>query len=358
MGVRSEIALARKVRLGTNVSMSGRLLTLTRVTWLTVAFLEVALFVCNLLAPLFGGYTTICPYSSYCGYDPNFTVQSLQHAHIPQSAFDVYLLVLSFVDTFITVGAAIIIFWKKSDQFSGWLGSLLLLLFGGGLLAGSDGLPVAPAIFSIILTFTAFLCMGFFIVTFPDGRLIPRWSWLIGSGLFLQAFLYQLPGAWNLAVWPAPLFFLDTLLVFGSPVAVQIYRYRRISTPVQRQQTKWVLFSLICCVLVLVLQALAVALFPALNSPDSLYPLVSVSLIPSLSFLCIPVGITIAILRSRLWDVDTLINRGLAYGLLTLILGVIYTALVIGGEALLTGLFHSGEAPVLVLSTLVVAAVF
>ena len=80
--------------------------------------------------------------------------------------------------------------------------------------------------------------------------------------------MYQLPGAWNLEVWPAPLFFLETLLVFGSPVAAQIYRYIRVATPVQRQQTKWVVFSLICFVLVLILQTLAEALFPALNSPD------------------------------------------------------------------------------------------
>src|ERR1700759_3911951 len=100
MEVRSEIAPARKSRPETNASMSGRPLTLARGTWFTVAFLEVALCVCNVLAPRFGGYTSICPYSSYCGYVPDLTVQSLQHAHISQSAFDIYLLVLSFIDVF------------------------------------------------------------------------------------------------------------------------------------------------------------------------------------------------------------------------------------------------------------------
>src|SRR5271169_5162606 len=51
---------------------------------------------------------------------------------------------------------------------------------------------------------------------------------------------------------PAPLFIIETILAFGSPVAIQIYRYKRVSTAAQRQQTRWVIFSLVCFVLLLV----------------------------------------------------------------------------------------------------------
>jgi hypothetical protein len=311
------------------------------------------------LAPAFGNKTTICPISSTCGY-ASTTLQALRHAQIPFAAFADYLLVLGLIDALITIGVAILLFWRKSDQPSGWLASVMLLLWGAGLLQGDDSVP-APLVLDIIsyiLTFCLPLAIGFFIVTFPDGRLIPRWSWLAGSTLFFQALLYQLPGAWYVENWPAPLFISETILAFGSPVAVLIYRYVRIFNRAQRQQTKWVIFCLISCVLLVVLQTLAEAVFPLLNAPDSLYPLVSASLIPSLTFLLIPIGISLAILRSRLWDIDVLINRTLVYGTLTLSLALLYLGLVFALQFLLRGVIDQDNAVAIVVSTLVIAALF
>ena len=346
---------------GSQTRLYGRWLVGARGLWMLVAFIQVVLFALNVLAPAFGGKTTICPFSSTCGYAPT-TLQALQHAQIPPAAFTIYLLVLSLLDVLITAGLGVLIFFRKSDQPSSWLASLVLLLGAGLLLAGDDtSMPLAlQSIVSSVLDFCVFLCLGFFIVVFPDGRFVPRWSWVAGSTLFVQAFLYQLPGAWYLPNWPAPLYIIETILAFGSPVAIQIYRYIRVSTPAQRQQTRWVIFGLVCCVLLVVLQALAEALFPSLNAPDSLYPLVSASLLPSLSFLFIPVGISIAILRSQLWDIDALINRTLVYGTLTVLLALIYIGLVIGLGSLvrlITG--QLGQSPVVIVaSTLAIAALF
>jgi hypothetical protein len=349
------------VRNGPETRLHGRWLVGARGLWMLVAFIQVVLLLLNVLAPALGGKTTICPFSSTCGYAPT-TLQALQHAQIPLAAFNSYLLVLSLLDALITVGLGALIFWRKSDQPSSWLASLVLLLGAGLLLAGDDTtMPLAlQRITSSVLDFCVFLCLGFFIVAFPDGRLVPRWSWLAGSTLFVQAFLYQLPGAWDLPNWPAPLYIMETILAFGSPVAVQIYRYRRVSTPAQRQQTRWVLFGLVCCVLLVVLPALAEALFPSLNAADSLYPLVSASLLPSLSFLFIPIGISIAILRSRLWDIDALINRTLVYGTLTVLLALVYVGLVIGlGELLRLFTRQVSQSPVVIVaSTLAIAALF
>ncbi len=349
------------MRNGSETRLHGRWLVGARGLWMLIAFIQVVLLLLNVLAPAFGGKTTICPFSSTCGYAPT-TLQALQHAQIPPAAFNFYLLALSLLDVLITAGLGVLIFWRKSDQPSGWLASLVLLLGAGLLLAGDDtSMPLAlQGIASSVLDFCVFLCLGFFIVTFPDGHLVPRWSWLAGSTLFVQALLYQLPGAWDLPNWPAPLYIMETILAFGSPVAVQIYRYVRVSTPAQRQQTRWVLFGLVCCVLLVVSQTLAEALFPSLNAPDSLYPLASASLLPSLSFLFIPLGISIAILRSQLWDIDALINRTLVYGTLTILLALIYVGLVIGLGGLVrlfTGQLAQSPA-VIVASTLAIAALF
>ena len=220
------------MRHGSQTRLQGRWLVGARGPWLLVAFVQVVLVLLNVLAPAFGGKTTICPFSSTCGYAPT-TLQTLQHAQIPLAAFNLYLLVLSLLDALITMGLGVLIFWRKSDQPSSWLASLVLLLGAGLLLAGDDTtMPLAlQSIVSSIFDFGVFLCLGFFLVAFPDGRLVPRWSWVAGSTLFVQAWLYQLPGAWNLPNWPAPLSVMETILAFGSPVAVQIYRYVRVSTP-------------------------------------------------------------------------------------------------------------------------------
>jgi hypothetical protein len=46
--------------------------------------------------------------------------------------------------------------------------------------------------------------------------------------------------------------------------------------------------------------------------------------------LCVPLAVAVAVLRYRLWDLDRIISRTVAYGLLTLLLGVGYAAVVLG----------------------------
>ena len=64
--------------------------------------------------------------------------------------------------------------------------------------------------------------------------------------------------------------------------------------------------------------------------------------------------------RSRLWDIDAIINKALVYGLLTGLLAALYAGLIIGLESL-AGLI-AGQAAinplVLVISTLVIYALF
>src|SRR5947209_12212927 len=75
--------------------------------------------------------------------------------------------------------------------------------------------------------------------------------------------------------------------------------------------------------------------------------------------LFIPISIAIAILRSQLYDIDTIINKALVYGLLTALLAAVYAGLIIGLESL-AGLFsRQGAQPlVIVVSTLAIAALF
>src|SRR5260370_42606455 len=106
-------------------------------------------------------------------------------------------------------------------------------------------MPLALLVFvGVIQTEFVLFCFGFFLVTFPDGRFVPRWSWLIGRKFFVQGIFFPLPGRFNILSWPLPLFLLELVRAWGSPIAIQIYRYRRVCTRAQRQQTKCVTFCL------------------------------------------------------------------------------------------------------------------
>jgi hypothetical protein len=74
----------------------------------------------------------------------------------------------------------------------------------------------------------------------------------------------------------------------------------------------------------------------------------------------VPLSIGLAILRFRLYDIDLLINRTLVYGMLTVLLALIYVGFVIGFQSLVhlfTG--QVSQSPVVIVaSTLAIAALF
>jgi hypothetical protein len=144
----------------------------------------------------------------------------------------------------------------------------------------------------------------------------------------------------------------------GSGVVAQIYRYTRVSGPVQRQQTKWVVFGLAATTLVIFGREIPLLIFPSLSASSSFYFLLSTYVYPP-GLLLIPLTLGVAILRYRLWDIDTLINKALVYGGLSLLLAAVYLGLIVGLESLFGLVSGQASQPiVIVVSTLVIAALF
>jgi hypothetical protein len=138
----------------------------------------------------------------------------------------------------------------------------------------------------------------------------------------------------------------------------QIYRFRRVSSPAQRQQTKWVVFGLTLGVAGSFPLQLPVDL--SLVGGDTPLTLLLLDAGFSLSLLLIPLSIGVAVLRSHLFDIDLLINRTLVYGSLTASLALIYVGGVTATQAILQALTGQERLPQLaiVVSTLVIAALF
>jgi hypothetical protein len=150
------------------------------------------------------------------------------------------------------------------------------------------------------------------------------------------------------------IFWLGCLIV---GVLAQIYRYRRVSSPTQRQQTKWIMFGLTLAVLATLIWSLFVEIFPLQPGPARLAYYLSVNIL-AIGFMFFPISMVISILRYRLWDIDILINRTLVYGLLTGVLALLYFGSVVLLQSLFRALSGQVSPLAIVISTLVIAALF
>jgi hypothetical protein len=151
------------------------------------------------------------------------------------------------------------------------------------------------------------------------------------------------------------------LVAFGSAVFSQVYRYLRVSNPMERAQTKWVTFAIaVIGVGEVVGQGLLPVLFPALVADPVLRLRYGLGLVLGVPvFLLIPLAVGIAILRYRLWDIDVVIRRTLIYSLLSAVLALAYFGSVLVLESVFRALTGQGQnALVVVLSTLAIAALF
>lgn len=143
-------------------------------------------------------------------------------------------------------------------------------------------------------------------------------------------------------------------LLVGMPAAVisLIMRLKRAGQ-IERQQIKWFLYtgSLFTAGLVLTLSLLS------LFGNEDLGNLFWMALLPILA-VPIPVAVSMAILRYRLYEIDVLIRRTLVYSVLTSILAGVYLVSVILLQNLLIQLTGSESPVAVVISTMLIAALF
>jgi hypothetical protein len=137
-----------------------------------------------------------------------------------------------------------------------------------------------------------------------------------------------------------------SIAALGTGIVLAMARYLTATDPIGRQQLKWLASG----AFVSGTLALVVWFLPQLLFGNGLLPeaWLGFSGLPLLA------GLTVAVLRYRLFDVDRIISRTVAYGLLTLLLGGGYAAVVLGLGRLLPQDSSLGMAA----ATLAVAAVF
>ena len=207
-------------------------------------------------------------------------------------------------------------------------------------------------------------------LTFPTGTLPgPRWRWpvrLIAAMVALRMLAT--------VIWPGPMGdgpvnpltpalpaflsgaheILRTLEAIGSlslplgavlGVAAVVVRFRRAQGD-ERQQLKWFLAAMVPAAVLLPLSISGVL------RAVPIIGLLSVATLP-----LIPVSVAVAILRYRLYDIDRIISRTIAYAVVSGILAIVFGGVILLLSAVLAQ-FAQGQTIAVAASTLAAYAVF
>lgn len=340
------------------VQRNGRRLLTARLAWLVVAFAGIALSLANLFV-LYDELREVCTNEiAECQAVGRLTVDSaaiLDGMGLTTDRYALYQIAVRAIGMLVWVLIGALIFIHSARERVALLASLALVTFGSTF-PGLESLPRAfPALnpFTALLAIVALTSMLLFLFLFPNGRFVPGWTrwlalaWIIGvlTGISSE----QLPG-W-VEMLSFVLFFIPALCSIGA----QIYRYRYISDRSQQQQTKWALFGIVASFgTYLTLIAVTNLLWGADDPRSNLL----LDLLSPLVLLALPVSIGIAILRARLWDIDVIIRKTLQYGALTALLALVYFGSVVLLQNVMVRVTGEQSPVVIVLSTLLIAALF
>src|SRR5262245_83529 len=226
---------------------------------------------------------------------------SLQH-------YAIYMLSLVVLGQLIYLSLGLLILWQQGMNWLGLTVSLALIVITFSIYSGGDEFgSIHPALVipGIVAGIIGPIIMVTFMYLMPNGRFFPRWAyipWLCSVLLLLPLSMYNV--VLLLPNWAGSL--VSTARV-GSGVlgiAMQVYRYVKEANSVERQQTKWAIFG------VVVLAATVLVWVPVfggvLSIPSGrprLLANISTWTLIYLGQYFLPIAITIAILRYKLWNI-------------------------------------------------------
>ena len=181
---------------------------------------------------------------------PPAGLRALHDLGLSLGFFAAYAVALDVVFAAVYSVVAALIFWRKSADRMALFVALALLTFGTATFTATmDALVAAHPAWWLpvaVLNFLGSASFSLFLYLFPDGRFVPRWTrWVALAWIAWQVPKYWFPTWPSIShPWSAWLDMVVWLGALGTVVYAQVYRYRRVSNTVQRQQTKWVVFGI------------------------------------------------------------------------------------------------------------------
>jgi hypothetical protein len=346
--------------------LRGRWLLAARVVCIVLTVLGLATWAAS-LAPRYDELRTPCageqcPYLTLSPQDAD----ALEASGVSLELYAGYQIAIEIFTAGVYLLLAVLVFWRRSAERMGLFASLTLALMGtvffsAGYYAALKVYPDLRLVYDLLVALS-FVCLILLLYVFPDGRLVPRWARLlvviVAAYLLITLFL---PGGLHGVVYTPGLeqsiLSLLLLVCSGMGIGAQVYRYRRVSAPTQRQQTKWVVFGLAAMVLGIFVFVLFLGMVGPSSGPARLYFSLGNG-VTVLTIVLFPLTLTIAILRYRLWDIDLIIRRTLIYGVLTSTLGFVYFGSVVLLQQVFRAVTGQSSELAIIISTLAIAALF
>jgi len=341
----------------------GRWLLLARVGWVALVVLTLAIFFVSLPVYL-TQLQTPCA-GTACGYQQLTPEQAgaLKGIGLFPDVYTAYRVTLTLALMLVCVVVSTLIIWRRSRDRMALIVALFLVTLAP--FAVPLNVSASPSPWQVPNECLSFLFVALFMLVFslfPTGQFVPHWMrWIILVFLIPQVPFTFFPALATLLIPNVLLAFLVSIGSLAILVVVQVYRYRRVSSPLERQQTKWVVFGFAVPITFMVLGIVPPLIFPVAASPGSLY-LPAYAAVQDFLFLLIPLSFGFAMLRYRLWDIDVLIRRTLVYatltGALTGILVLVYLGSILLLQSLFRGILPQENEVATVITTLVIYALF
>jgi hypothetical protein len=237
-----------------------------------------------------------------------------------------------------------------------------------GLVAAPESLPAARAAAWFVNWAWQIPAAGlaFILLLFPTGRLRSRrWrpaAWFVAAVFTLDAVAtvaracrvwadpYTAPGAgWYRGSHAALLILVPAALLVGA--AAVVVRFAR-SSGEERLQLKW--FVTAAALVVAAIIPLALAPQIGLSPAGASTAVSALKVAFGLALVCLYAAIAVAVLKYRLYDIDRVISRTLAYAIITSVLAGVYAGLVL----LATGVLGVHTPVAVAAATLAAAALF
>jgi hypothetical protein len=252
-----------------------------------------------------------------------------------------------------------------SAEFLGLVYTEWSRVTAGGSLPGT---AVAAWIYSNLFVIPVLtLAIGIPLI-YPNGRLPSRrWRWLVAVLIWSAATLILRQGLRPGLIPdtrienPFGIAGIEPLLdavklpdllgvgLFVAAIASVVIRYRR-GSPVERQQLKWLIAATALAVVAWTIVTIALAVGADAVRAVGWY-------LALLSFSALPVAIGIAVLRYRLYEIDRIISRTIAWALVTGVLVAVFASVVVMLQTALVGITQ-GQTLAVAASTLVALALF
>lgn len=231
------------------VSLRGFWLRALQVLWIVFVLVDLATLIISYPA-FFQGLHNVCATSVQDCSPDQLTIQPFAALLRAGYSIDDYALYTLIVDVLTTIPYLLfgfLIFWRRSNTWMGLYVSFFLINLGslGASAVHTDWMPEhGSALIEIVSIGSTFLgvlyypILAFFFFMFPDGRLVPRWSWALIGLWAINAFFWITPDeSLNINNWHPLLQSLWLFVVFGGSLSTQVYRYWRVASPIQRQRS-------------------------------------------------------------------------------------------------------------------------